>query len=71
MMTPAATPAHGYRRRTPRDHPARPALAVRAALMLSRNNLFWFAIIWINSLWVLPLLKVIITVVTWPFRVLG
>ena len=31
--------------------------------MLSRNNLLRFAINWVNSLWVLPLLKVIITVV--------
>ena len=39
--------------------------------MLSRNNLFWFAIIWVNSLWVIPLLKVILAVVSWPFRALG
>ena len=39
--------------------------------MLSRNNLFWFVIIWVNSLWVLPLLRVILLVVTWPFRVLS
>jgi hypothetical protein len=70
-VTPTATPAHGHHRRTHRDHPARPALAVRAALMLSRNNLFWFVIIWVNSLWVIPLLKVILLILTWPFRALG
>ena len=39
--------------------------------MLSRNNLFWFALIWINAMWVIPMLDLVFRILTWPFRVLG